>query len=113
MVGPLGQGNLFDDNLRNSQSLEQASWLVSNLVRSAWKRAISCTLDQIDNFCKEVGVELLKSRATWAFRFCHCSPLHPTTLSAATRAAAGIPKSAAHFAWAYPVPRAAFGFIIA
>ena len=38
-------------------------------------------------------------------RFCHCSPLHPTTLSAATRAAAGIPKSAAHFAWAYPASR--------
>lgn len=39
------------------------------------------------------------------FLFCHCSPLHPTTLSAATRAAAGIPKSAAHFAWAYPVDK--------
>ena len=41
-------------------------------------------------------------------RFCHCSPLHPTTLSAATRAAAGIPKSAAHFAWAYPASRIPF-----
>ena len=41
-------------------------------------------------------------------RFCHCSPLHPTTLSAATRAAAGIPKSAAHFAWVYPASRIPF-----
>ncbi|CAK9102536.1 unnamed protein product [Durusdinium trenchii] len=39
------------------------------------------------------------------FLFCHCSPLHPTTLSTATRAAAGIPKSAAYFAWAYPVDK--------
>ncbi|CAJ1450482.1 unnamed protein product, partial [Effrenium voratum] len=37
--------------------------------------------------------------------FCHCSPLHPTTLSAASRAAAGIPKTANFFAWAYPVEK--------
>lgn len=36
------------------------------------------------------------------FLFCHCSPLHPTTLSPATRAAAGIPELAKFFAWSYP-----------
>merc|ERR1711879_642665 len=35
--------------------------------------------------------------------FCQLSPLHHITLDDETKAAAKIPRDAAHFAWAYPV----------
>jgi len=35
--------------------------------------------------------------------FCQLSPLHPITLDDETRNAAGIPKDARYFAWAYPM----------